>query len=244
MDESKDSIFSLYVSGINLSDINPVDSAKLLEALCGLIGTSNLKWGDIKEGSAAYDVRVEHQYVDKKFEHFNESVLKQNTHYKAVVSFLDKYPKAKTNLKFKKSANDEHYKDVYEFKKKENFFIFTQDDVIRGRVTGLREGVDSTDHIRVKLLDGHYVNVAILPQLSISLGQKWRTNHQLEFWGKAKYRYFSPEKIELLEFYAEKIVEVHEKNLTNWIDDFRSAGESDWNQFENPIEQWLKERKE
>lgn len=243
MNNNYDFTFSLYVSGIKLSDINPLDSARMLEALCQLLGSKNLKWDDVKEGSADYAVRVDSQHVDEKIAHFTKAIDEETGAYRTVIQFLTKYPNAQTNLRFKNSANEE-YINLYTFQRKEEGFIFTQQDTIRGRVVGLKEGLDKTDHIQVKTITGKTVSVAISPGLSANLGSKWRTNHQLEISGRAKYQFRSYDDFELLEFTAESVEEIENKSLTEWLHDFKNAGDSGWNEFEDPIAEWLKERHE
>ena len=235
--------FSLYVSGIKLKEINPLDSAKLLESLCKMLGSKNLVWGDVKEGSADYCVKFDDQYFDEKVASFQKSVNDETGAYKTITDFLNKYPKASTLLRYKSSANDEYIK-LHEFKKKEDGFIFTQPESIRGRVIGLKEGSDKTDHIQVQTIAGNNVNVAISPSLSMNLGNKWRTQHQLQFIGKAKYRYRNYNDLELIEFTADNIQEVEDGNILEWINDFKDAGDSGWSKFDDPIEEWLKERHE
>ncbi len=243
MNNNSDYTFSLYVSGVKLSEINPLDSARLLEALCQLLGTKNLKWGDVKESSADYAVKVDPQYFDEKVAHFGKAVSEETGAYRTVTQFLSKYPQASTNLRYKNSANDE-YVNLYTFERKEEGFTFVQHDTIRGRVVGLKEGLDKTDHIQVKAINGKTISVAISPNLSASLGSKWRTEHQLEFSGKAKYRFRSYNDLELLEFTAESVEEVENKSLTKWLHDFKNAGDSGWDEFDDPIAEWLKERHE
>ena len=78
----------------------------------------------------------------------------------------------------------------------------------------------------------------------MNLGNKWRTQHQLQFIGKAKYRYRNYNDLELIEFTADNIQEVEDGNILDWINDFKDAGDSGWNKFDDPIEEWLKERHE
>lgn len=235
--------FSLYVSGIKLKEINPLDSAKLLESLCKLLGSKNLIWGDVKEGSADYCVKFDPQYFEEKVANFHKSVNDETGAYKTITEFLSKYPKASTLLRYKTSANDEYIK-LHDFKRKEEGFLFTQQESIRGRVIGLKEGSDKTDHIQVQTIAGKNVSVAISPALSMSLGNKWRTQHQLQFIGKAKYRYRSYDDLELVEFTADNIQEIEDGNVLDWINDFKDAGDSGWNEFDDPIAEWLKERHE
>lgn len=235
--------FSLYVSGIKLKEINPLDSAKMLESLCKMLGSKNLEWGDVKEGSADYCVIFEQQYFEEKVANFNKAVSDENGAYKSIAEFLNKYPKASTQLRYKTCANDEFIK-LYDFKRKEEGFIFTQQEAIRGRIIGLKEGSDKTDHIQVQTIAGKNISVAISPALSISLGNKWRTQHQLQFIGKAKYKYRSYDDLELIEFTADNIQEIEGGNILDWISDFRDAGDSGWNKFDDPIAEWLKERHE
>lgn len=243
MNNETEYTFSLYVSGISLKDINPLDSAKLLESLCKMLGAKNLAWGDIKEGSADYCVKFNYQYFDEKVAHFQKSVTDQTGAYKTITEFLSKYPKANTLLRYKSSANDEYIK-LHDFKRKDEGFIFTQQESIRGRVVGLKEGSDKTDHIQVQTITGDNVSVAISPTLSMNLGNKWRTQHQLQFIGKAKYRYRSYDDLELIEFVADNIQEIEDGTVLDWIKDFKDAGDSGWNEFDNPIAEWLKERHE
>lgn len=235
--------FSLYVSGIKLNEINPLDSAKMLESLCKMLGSKNLEWGDIKEGSADYCVIFEQQYFEEKVANFNKAVNDENGAYKSIADFLNKYPKASTQLRYKTCANDEFTK-LYDFKRKEEGFTFTQQEAIRGRIIGLKEGSDKTDHIQVQTIAGKNISVAISPALSISLGNKWRTQHQLQFIGKAKYKYRSYDDLELIEFTADNIQEIEDGNILDWISDFKDAGDSGWNKFDDPIAEWLKERHE
>ena len=95
--------FSLYVSGIKLKEINPLDSAKLLESLCKMLGSKNLVWGDVKEGSADYCVKFDDQYFDEKVASFQKSVNDETGAYKTITDFLNKYPKAS---KLTKITND------------------------------------------------------------------------------------------------------------------------------------------
>ena len=235
--------FSLYVSGIKLNEINPLDSAKLMESLCKMLGSKHLFWDGIKEGSADYAVKFDSQYLDEKIENFNKAKAIENTAYKTITDFLAKYPNVNTSLRYKSSSNDE-YVNLHDFKRKEEGFTFTQQETIRGRVIGLKEGSDKTDHIQVQTLSGSTVSVAISPLLSSNLGNKWRTPHQLQFTGKAKYKYRSYNDLELLEFLADSIQEVQDGNLLDWIEDFKNAGDSGWNEFDDPIAKWLKERHE
>jgi hypothetical protein len=235
--------FSLYVSGIKLNEINPLDSAKLLESLCKMLGSKNLKWGDVKEGSADYCVKFDYEYFDEKVSNFNKSFNEQTGAYKTITEFLNKHPKASTLLRYKSADNDE-YISLHNFERKEEGFIFTQQESIRGRVVGLKEGSDKTDHIQVQTIAGKNISVAISPALSIHLGNKWRTKHQLQFIGKAKYRYRSYDDLELIEFIADNIQEIEDGNILDWINEFKDAGDSGWNQFDDPIAEWLKERRE
>lgn len=234
--------FSLYVSGINLKEINPLDSAKLLESLCKMLGAKNLEWGDIKQGSADYCVKFDYQYFDEKVNNFKKSLDDQTGAYKTVEEFLNKYPSASSSLRYKNADNDE-YTNLHDFKRKDDGFIFTQQESIRGRVIGLKEGKDRTDHIYVRTITGKDISVAISPNLSANLGNKWRTQHQLEFTGKAKYRYKSYDDLELLDFEADNIQEIQEGNVLDWISDFKSAGDSGWDEFDDPIAKWLEERR-
>lgn len=215
--------FSLYVSGIKLTEINPLDSAKLLESLCKMLGAKNLEWGDIKEGSADYCVKFEYQYFDEKVENFQKSFKEQTGAYKTITEFLNKYPNSSTLLRYKSAENDDYVK-LHDFKRKEDGLIFTQQESIRGRVVGLKEGSDKTDHIQVSTIAGKNISVAISPALLVSLGNKWRTQHQLQFTGKAKYKYRSYDDIELIEFVADNIQEVKDGNILDWIQEFKDAG--------------------
>lgn len=235
--------FSLYVSGINLREINPIDSARLLESLCKMLGSKHLMWGDIKEGSADYAVKIDPQYFDEKIANFEKARIEESVAYRSIGDFLKKYPNANTLLRYKSSVNDE-YVNLHTFEREEDVFTFTQQETIRGRVVGLKEGVDNTDHIHVQTASGKSVSVAISPALSASLGQKWRTQHQLQFTGKAKYKYKSYNDLELMEFTADTIEEIDGGNLLDWMKDFRDAGDSGWNEFDDPIAKWLKERHE
>lgn len=235
--------FSLYVSGVNLADINPLDSAKLLESLCKMIGAKNLEWGAVKEGSADYCVKVDYEYFEQKVANFQKSLNDQTGAYRSITEFLSKYPKASSSLRYKSADNDE-YINIHDFERKDEGFVFTQSESIRGRVVGLKEGSDKTDHIQVQLITGKNVSVAISPTLSASLGNKWRTKHQLQFTGKAKYRYRSYNDLELMEFMADHIDEIEDGNILDWVNEFKSAGDSGWNEFDDPIAEWLKERRE
>ncbi|UOH17165.1 hypothetical protein [Acinetobacter sp. NyZ410] len=240
---NSDYTFSLYITGINLSEINPLESAKLLEALCKIVGAKNLKWGDIREGSADYAVKFDPEFLEEKITYAHKSIADQTNAIKTITDFLTKYPTAKSELRYKDSSN-ESYIHFYEFKKKEEGFTFTQLEVIRGRVIGLKEGTDKTDHIQIKTITGNNVSVAISPNLSASLGAKWRTEHQLEFTGKAKYKYRSYDDLELVEFIADSIDEIPDGRLSDWIEEFKNAGDSGWDKFDDPIDEWLTERHE
>jgi hypothetical protein len=85
MNNHSDYTFSLYVSGINLKEINPLESAKLLEALCKMLGAKHLKWGDIKEGSADYAVKVDPEYFDEKVDNFNKAVSEKTGPIKTIL---------------------------------------------------------------------------------------------------------------------------------------------------------------
>lgn len=235
--------FSLYVSGIKLSEINPLESAKLLEALCKMLGSKHLKWGDIKESSADYAVKIDPQYFNEKVLNFNKSVTDQTGAYKTVTEFLDKHPQANTSLRYKSSANDE-YVELYEFQRKNDGFIFTQQESIRCRMIGLHEGTDKTDHIRVETVSGKKISVALSPELAVTLGSKYRTNHQLQISGTAKYEYRSYKDIELLNFIADSIIVIEEGSLADWISNFKAAGDSGWDELDDPIDAWLRERHE
>lgn len=230
--------FSLYVSGINLKEINPLDSAKLLESLCKMLGAKNLEWGDIKQGSADYCVAFDHQYFNEKVNNFQKSLNDKTRAYTTVEEFLSKYPNASTSLRYR-NADNEEYTNLHDFKRKDDGFIFTQQESIRGRVIVLKEGTDKTDHIHVQTVAGKNVSVAISPALSAGLANKWRTEHQIEITGKAKYRYRSYNDMDLLEFVADNIQEIQEGNLLDWISDFRDAGTSGWDKFDDPIQEWL-----
>ncbi|MGP4770896.1 hypothetical protein [Acinetobacter oleivorans] len=243
MNNHSDYTFSLYVSGINLKEINPLESAKLLEALCKMLGAKHLKWGDIKEGSADYAVKVDPEYFDEKVDNFNKAVSEKTGPIKTIDEFLSKHPKACTVLRYKESSNQE-YIELHKFQKKDDGFVFFQEETLRCRVIGLHEGTDKTDHIYVQTISGKKVSVALSPHIAATLGSKYRTQHQIEIFGKAKYRYISYNDVELLSFVAENIEEVPEGSLSSWIEDFKNAGDSGWNQFEDPIAEWLKERHE
>ncbi|SSQ41818.1 Uncharacterised protein [Acinetobacter baumannii] len=134
--------------------------------------------------------------------------------------------------------------ELHKFQRKEESFEFVQQESIRGRIVGLLEGRDKTDHISVNTISGKNVKVTISPELSANLGVKWRTEHQLEISGKAKYKYRNYKDVELVQFIAESINEIQEGNILDWIDNFKKAGDSGWNDFDDPIEAWLKERHE
>lgn len=235
--------FSLYVSGIKLKEINPLDSAKMLESLCKLLGAKNLEWGDIKEGSADYCVKINYQYFDEKVESFQKSVKEKSPAFKTITEFLNKYPQANTLLRYKNSANDD-YIELYEFQRKDEGFVFTQQESIRCRMIGLHEGTDKTDHIRVETISGKKMSVGLSPELAATLGSKYRTNHQLQITGTAKYKYRSYKDIELINFMADSIVEIEDRSLADWIFEFKNAGDSGWNEFDDPIDAWLRERHE
>ena len=177
-----------------------------------MLGAKNLEWGDIKQGSADYCVEFDYQYFDEKVNNFRKSLNDQTGAYKTVEEFLNKYPSASSSLRYKSADNDE-YTHLHDFKRKDDGFIFTQQESIRGRVIGLKEGKDKTDHIYVRTITGKDISVAISPNLSANLGNKWRTQHQLEFTGKAKYRYKSYDDVELLDFEANDIQEIQEGNV-------------------------------
>ncbi|HDG7210055.1 hypothetical protein [Acinetobacter nosocomialis] len=235
--------FSLYVSGLKLSEINPLESAKLLEALCKILGAKHLEWGEIKEGSADYAVKCKAEYIEEKLESVSKSISQDTRAIGIITEFLNKHPKASTLLRYKNSANDE-YMELHKFQRKEESFEFVQQESIRGRIVGLLEGRDKTDHISVNTISGKNVKVTISPELSANLGVKWRTEHQLEISGKAKYKYRNYKDVELIQFIAESINEIQEGNILDWIDNFKKAGDSGWNDFDDPIEAWLKERHE
>ncbi|WP_151792024.1 hypothetical protein [Acinetobacter soli] len=243
MNEKSEFTFSLYVSGIKLSEINPLESAKLLEALCKMLGSKHLKWGDIREGSADYAVRIDPQYFEEKVSNFNKSVSDQTGAYKTITDFLEKHPQANTSLRYKSPANDEYVK-LYEFQRKEEGFVFTQKETIRGRLIGLHEGADKTDFIKIETISGKKISVSLSPVLAATLGSKYRTDHQLEISGTAKYRYVSYNNIELLSFIADSINEMKNGSLSDWISEFKNAGDSGWDELDNPIDAWLRERHE
>lgn len=243
MTKDSEYTFSLYVTGIKLSEINPLETAKLLEALCTMLGSKNLEWGHVIEGSADVAVKCKKEFVEEKFENFNKAIVKQNGSVKTVVEFLDKHPQVSTLLRYKNSANDE-YIELHKFQRKDESFEFVQQESIRGRIVGLLEGRDKTDHISVYTISGKNVKVTISPELSANLGVKWRTEHQLEISGKAKYKYRNYKDVELVQFVAESINEIQEGNILDWIDNFKKAGDSGWSEFDDPIEAWLKERHE
>lgn len=235
--------FSLYVTGIDLKEINPIVSAKLLEALCKILGAKNLEWDGIKQGSADYAVACSYEYFDEKIANLNKSICLQTGAINTINDFLEKHPQANTSLRYRKSANDA-YIEIHKFARKDESFEFSQRESIRGRVIGLKEGTDKTDHIYVQTISGTNVSVAISAELSANLGSKWRTHHQLEISGKAKYRYRNYKDIELIQFTAESISEIQDGDLMDWIDNFKKAGDSGWKKLDNPIDTWLKERHE
>ncbi len=71
--------FSLYVSGIKLNEINPLDSAKLMESLCKMLGSKHLFWDGIKEGSADYAVKFDSQYLDENWTNGQILLMKGDT---------------------------------------------------------------------------------------------------------------------------------------------------------------------
>ncbi|MGQ1523198.1 hypothetical protein ACT44T_14490 [Acinetobacter baumannii] len=235
--------FSLYVSGINLSEINPLETAKLLEALCGMLGAKNLEWGHIKQGSADLAVKCKPEFLEEKLKNFKKSISRQTGSINTISEFLDKHPQASTLLRYKNSSNDE-YIELYQFQRKDQGFVFSQNESIRCRMIGLHEGTDKTDHIRVETVSGNKMSVGLSPALAVTLGSKFRTNHQLKITGTAKYKYRSYNDIELLNFMADSIVEIEDGNLSDWISEFKKAGDSGWNEFNDPIDAWLKERHE
>lgn len=243
MNQDSNYTFSLYVSGINLTEINPMDTAKLLESLCGMLGAKNLEWGHIKQGSADLAVKCRPEYVDEKINNFNKSISKQTKYIKNITEFLEKNPQAETSLRYKNPAND-NFIELYNFQRKEEGFAFTQYESIRCRMIGLLEGTDKTDHIRVETISGKKISVSLSPELAVTLGSKYRTNHQLQITGTAKYKYRSYNDIELTSFMADNIVEIEDGSLTDWISEFKNAGDSGWNEFEDPIDAWLRERHE
>ena len=243
MNEKSEYTFSLYVTGINLTEINPIDSARLLEALCKMIGSKNLKWGDIQQGSAIYAVKTNEEFVDEKLCNFQKSLKDQTQAIKTVNEFLEKYPSASTVLRMQNPAN-EYCKELHEFKRKEEGFVFTQKETIRGRLIGLHEGADKADFIKIETISGKKVSVSLSPVLAATLGSKYRTDHQLEITGTAKYKYLSYNDIELQNFVADSINEIKNGNLSDWISEFKNAGNSGWDELDNPIDAWLRERHE
>jgi hypothetical protein len=235
--------FSLYVTGIKLSEINPLETAKLLEALCTMLGSKNLEWGYVIEGSADVAVKCKKEFVEEKFENFNKAIVKQNGSVKTVTEFLDKHPQASTLLRYKNSANDE-YIELHKFQRKDEGVVFSQKESIRCRMIGINEGTDKTDHMRVETIAGKKMSIGLSPELAVTLGSKYRTLHQLAVTGTAKYKYRSYKDIELVSFIAESVIEVKDGSLTDWISEFKSAGDSGWNEFEDPIDVWLRERHE
>lgn len=243
MNQDSDYTFSLYVTGLKLSEINPIESAKLLESLCKILGSKNLEWGCIEEGSANYAVKCNSDFLDEKLASVNKSLALENRAVGYITEFLNKHPKANTMLRYKNSANDE-YIELHKFKRKEESFEFFQHEAIRGRIVGLLEGKDKTDHLSVNTINGKNVKVTVSPELSVNLGSKWRTDHQLEISGKAKYKYRNYKDVELVQFIAESIHEIEDGSLLDWIEGFKKAGDSGWSEFDDPIDTWLKERHE
>lgn len=122
---------------------------------------------------------------------------------------------------------------------------FQQEDTIDGQVIRLFDGRDASDHITIATPSGKHVPAECSAPTLIELKSYIKSGQLLRFEGIATYQMNQDAfGSDLKKFKVNNFFPVEKQSIDDWIDQFQQHGDSGWNQFADPIQEWLKERSE
>ncbi|SUD89740.1 hypothetical protein [Psychrobacter phenylpyruvicus] len=250
--------FVLKLSGINLDHIKAGDIGRLLNDFCKLLDDDFLFFEAIYPGSAVLKVSTEPEYYDEKLDKLNSNITRQAPALEDINKVLRGY--SKTNKEIKASilasrtaVNDEDMELIHQIDYcKPNFPVFKQTETFMGRFfTGKLEKTlpdnDGSDYFTIILANDEVISVSVPKVLSLNLASYlpalWRQDSLVKFTGTACYELQDNYEMILKSFEASSFEIVENDTTANaWIDEFISQGMSGWQDIDDPIDLWLKER--
>lgn len=241
----KDTIFALKIENADLEEVDPVDLASLLSNFSKALGSKDVSFQSIKSGSIYIENKTLDVNSSQKISNLSRSVDSHSSAVKAIEKVLSKYPHWGSACLIVKHIDEDYEcaKKLHVIDAPAKALYFSQPDTFRGRFLGVHEGLDATDHGSLLLDGGKKISFALSPELAKTMNHFFRSEALIEVSGQAKYAYFDYKNIILQSFFVESFSVVEEGNISEWIKDFVSAGTNGWSAFENPVKEWLKDRR-
>ena len=247
------STFVLKLSGIDLSDITAGDMAKMLSDFCKLLGNDKLYLDSIYSGSAVTKVYTDRELYIRKLEKLNKNIVDNHAALSDIQSIIRRYAKNFSKidaniLASRTAANDDELEQVYHINyHKPISHIFEQSETFIGKLLKPAQGRDETDHFTILLANENKVSVELDKSLSFQIApfleSLWRHESLIEFSGLAKYEHQDNYQMKLNSFNASSFKVIPNTTTANlWMKEFKDMGDSGWQNEEEPIISWLKER--
>lgn len=239
--------FTLKLTGIDLDDIHAGDVGKLLSEFSRLLDDDSLKFGEICQGSAVVTAYAPTVQYEKILCNFNQNICRSID--KKLKNIIRNYATAFQDIQAQFLASptrDIESRVICEIDYREQTELITQMETVIGKLQKLAHGRDNTDHFTILLHNGKTISVKVNKILSQDLADHlktlWLGESLIEFTGTAKYEINGFES-NLRSFTAKSFAIIPDSNnIDEWASQFISFGHSGWQQLDNPLETWIKER--
>ncbi len=247
------STFVLKLSGIDLSDVEAGDMARMLSDFCKLLGNNELYLDSIYSGSAVTKIYTDRDLYIPKLEKLNKNIANNHSALSDIQSVIRRYAKNFSEidaniLASRTAVNDDELEQVYHINyQKPISHTFEQNETLIGKLLKPAQGKDETDHFTILLANESKVSVELDKNLSFQIAPfleaLWRHESSIEFSGLARYEYQDNYKMKLNSFNASSFKVIPNTSTANlWMKKFIDMGDSGWQKEEEPINSWLKER--
>lgn len=221
---------------------------KLLGALNNFVDIKEARFKGIFQGSIMVAVSVPQAFQNKAIYNIQKSTKKNKRSTRTIQNLM-----AECGFEQDIEISCGHFLENGEYQAQQNLLTIeslfrhqqsiSQKESVDGYVVRLQQGKDHTDHITIQLHNGDEIKASCHREMLLRLKPYLATNIKLRFSGMAVYTTTAHSYTMTLKSYAVEYVEqIENQQIEEWVDMFRSYGDSHWSSHQDPMAYWLAER--
>ena len=238
-EQAGDLDFVLKIHDGHLHDLEISSIANLLSALSQIVGIKQASFNTIKEGSTTIAVTVPNDCRSLAMSNVMKDTAAKHRQIARIQKEMGKYGFHRAEISYGTLKDNEIYEPkeiLYVVPELETDEEFKQEESLDGRLTRLQKGRDKSDHITIILNSGVEVPAQCSHKLLKELHPYFDNDTNLRFEGDATYLSKSNTyQLTLKKYIINKFHVIEDVSLEEWIDEFRSKGESNWYTHDNLI---------
>lgn len=239
--------FVLKINEGHLKDLKISTISNLLSALGQIVGVDQATFKTIKEGSTTIAISVPNEMRQIVLSNISRETKSKNQQVAKIQKELKNYGYSSAEFSVGRIEENKPYipdEIIFRVFKEEVEEEFSQQEKIDGRLTRLQKGRDKSDHITIILSNGNEVPAECSKGLLKELHPYFDKDTFLRFEGSATYSIRENSlDLRLKKYKINNFIVIEDIGFQDWIDKFKAQGESDWLKCDDPIAEWLKERK-